>query len=106
MIAKVRAASGLYTDKEAKQGRARPDRSSQAAVYWTILAIEGKTSPAKGRRASMHMGAVEGTGSAQLPATNEPTLKQVLLNSDQFSYFFRCVLEGVSSLSERKLSLI
>ena len=48
MIAKVRAASGLYTDKEAKQGRARPDRSSQAAVYWTILAIEGKTSPAKG----------------------------------------------------------
>lgn len=94
MIAKVRAASGLYTDKEAKQGCARPDRSSQAAVYWTILAIEGKTSPAKGRRASMHMGAVEGTGSAHcLPPMSRPSSRFCSIVTSFLISFVVCLRE-------------
>jgi hypothetical protein len=34
------------------------------------------------------MEAVEGTGDAPLHATNELNLKQVLVNNDQFPYFF------------------
>jgi len=50
--------------------------------------LKEKLARQRGRRASLHMEAVEGTGNAPLHATNELNLKQVLVNNDQFPYFF------------------
>ena len=78
------------TDREANQGYGLPERWSQAPVHpGTAWLLKENASPAKGGAGLVCVWeVVEGTGDAPSHATNELNLKHVLVNNDQFCYFF------------------